>query len=238
MAAIFVGGTGIFRFLFFLILSGKPVYLAKASIMEWYEEEIQRVEQEINRLDYYPHMLFYGSSSIRLWENLYTDFKPFYPVNLGFGGSTLEACVIFFQRIMEPYNPRHLIIYAGDNDLGDGKKPAEVHDFFIQLCESINECFGKVPLSYISIKPSLHRWQINDAIQYTNLLIQQTITRHINHMHFVDVYSGMIGNDGLPLQKLYADDGLHLSNEGYALWKNILLTHISSNNDSSLISVS
>ena len=92
--------------------------------------------------------------------------------------------------------------------------------------------------SYISVKPSLARWQINDTIQYTNRLIQQTISHHIPHMYFVDVYSRMIGKDGLPAQKLYAADGLHLSKQGYQLWKHILLTHISSIDDSSLISAS
>jgi lysophospholipase L1-like esterase len=206
--------------------------------MEWYEEEVQRAEQEITNLDYHPRLLFYGSSSIRLWENLYDDFQSFQPVNLGFGGSTLEACVHFFQRIMEPFNPKQMVVYAGDNDLGDGKKPDEVHSYFIQLCESVNECFGEVPMLYISIKPSLHRWQINDAIQYTNLLIQQTITRNAGYLRFVDVYSRMIGTDGLPVKEFYAADGLHLSKEGYELWKNILLTHISFNDDSSLISAS
>lgn len=206
--------------------------------MIWYEEEVQRVQQETAKFSYQPRMLFYGSSSIRMWEDLYTDFKLYAPVNLGFGGSTLEACVFFFQRIMEPYNPHHIIIYAGDNDLGDGKKPDEVHNFFIQLCESINECFGKVLVSYISIKPSLARWQINDTIEYTNKLIRQTISHHIPHMYFVDVYNPMIGPDKLPVQSLYAADGLHLSKEGYQLWKHILLTHISSIDDSSLISSS
>jgi len=204
--------------------------------MVWYEEEVQRVEKEITKLNYHPELLFYGSSSIRLWETLYDDFKICRPVNLGFGGSTLEACVFFFERIMEPYNPSHLIIYAGDNDLGDGKKPQEVHSYFIQLCEAAHKCFGKVPLSYISIKPSLSRWQINDVIKYTNKLIHQTIQKHKQYMHFVNVYDSMIGADGMPLPQLYVDDGLHLSAEGYAIWKTVLLTHISRINDSSLIS--
>ena len=203
--------------------------------MYWYEEEVKRVEHERKNIGYNPKTIFYGSSSIRLWESLYQDFAKYNPVNLGFGGSTLEACVYFFERIMEPYNPGYFVIYAGDNDLGDGRKPDEVHNYFIQLCKCITECFGRVPMSYISIKPSLQRWQINDAIHYTNLLIQQTISRHSGHMYFVDVYSSMIGEDGFPEKKFYAEDGLHLSKEGYTLWKKILLTHISLNNDSSLM---
>ena len=202
--------------------------------MTWYEEDVQRVEQEITKLNYQPRMLFYGSSSIRLWETLYTDFAMQRPVNLGFGGSTLEACVYYFQRIMEPYNPRHIVLYAGDNDLGDGKKPDEVHSYFIQFCESMHECFSRATLSYISIKPSLARWQLDPSIRYTNKLIQETINKH-NMMRFIDIYGSMIGRDGLPLKKLYAEDGLHLSSEGYRLWKEVVLTNISFNDDSSLI---
>ena len=206
--------------------------------MEWYEAEVQRVEEEISKLDYNPQMLFYGSSSLRLWNELYEDFKIYLPVNLAFGGSTLEACVYFFQRIMKSFDPKYFVIYAGDNDLGDGRNAEDVHGFFVQLCECINKSFGNVPVWYISIKPSLHRWKINDAILRTNSLIQQTINKHGNNLFFVDVYSSMIGNDGLPVKKFYMEDGLHLSKEGYQLWKDILLTHISSNIDSSLIMVS
>ena len=67
--------------------------------MIWYEHEVQRLEQERASLEYEPKMIFYGSSSIRLWETLYEDFKEYQPANLGFGGSTLAACVWFFDRL-------------------------------------------------------------------------------------------------------------------------------------------
>lgn len=98
--------------------------------MFWYKDEIERVEKERNKLEYEPGMIFYGSSSIRLWDTLYKDFAMFYPINLGFGGSTLEACVWFFERIMQPFKPNHIVVYAGDNDLGDGKKPEQVFSSF------------------------------------------------------------------------------------------------------------
>jgi lysophospholipase L1-like esterase len=205
--------------------------------MEWYAEEIKCLEEEIAAITYQPQLIFYGSSSIRLWDNLCDDFKIYYPLNLGFGGSTLEACVYYFKRIFRSLHPKQLVIYAGDNDLGDGKKPAEVHHYFMQLCQLIEAFFGNLPTFFISVKPSLSRWQINEEIKYTNGLIEQTI-RKKEFMHYVNVYDKMIGPNGFPLKNLYDADGLHLSREGYALWKEILLTYISSKVDSYIISSS
>lgn len=204
--------------------------------MFWYEEEVRHLEKEITKLNHPPGVIFYGSSSIRLWENLDSDFKICNPLNLGFGGSTLEACGYFFKRIIKPLSPKHLVVYAGDNDLGDGKTPAQVHRYFLELCKLIDESFGCLPTTYVSIKPSPARWQINDKIKTTNILIEETI-RNKQFMYFVDVYSKMIGDNGLPIKYLYDDDELHLSREGYKLWKQLLLTHISSNSDSFLTSV-
>jgi hypothetical protein len=97
--------------------------------MTWYHEDIKRLEKERAELTYDPKLIFYGSSSITLWDTLYADFKEYKPVNLGFGGSTLAACVWFFEQVVAPYNPEAIILYAGDNDLGDGRHAEEVFIF-------------------------------------------------------------------------------------------------------------
>jgi len=203
--------------------------------MVWYEDEVKRLEAELAALSYEPRLIFYGSSSIRLWDSLKDDFEMYLPVNLGFGGSTLEACVFFFKRIMKCVHPQHLIVYAGDNDLGDGKSPLQVHGYFMELCHLINESFKDLPVTFISIKPSITRWDIRQKIQLTNSMIEASIRSKPN-MYYLDVFSKMIGKNGLPNKDLYDTDGLHLNTNGYKLWKDIVLTHISLINDSSLIS--
>jgi lysophospholipase L1-like esterase len=203
--------------------------------MYWYEEEVQRVEKEMAKLDYSPGMVFYGSSSIRMWDSLYEDFRLYKPVNLGFGGSTLEACVHFFQRILKPYHPQQLVVYAGDNDLGDGKNPDEVFTYFKKLCKLTIAVFKNTPVFYISIKPSIARWEINDQIKETNTLIENAIRNRYHQVKFIDIYSSMINEDGTPRQELYLEDGLHLSPQGYALWKQVLLAHFAMNIDSNII---
>lgn len=195
--------------------------------MDWYEEEVQQLIDKRDQLTYKPLTVFYGSSSIRLWENLYEDFKNWSPVNLGFGGSTLEACVYYFDWLVKPVSTaQKIVIYAGDNDLGDGRPADEVLLFFRQLKSLLCDQFPGIPCYYISIKPSISRWHINDTIRLANQLIQGEIEASECDFSFVDIYSSMFGADGYPDADYYEEDGLHLSPKGYEVWKEILLAQV------------
>src|SRR3954454_22317856 len=123
--------------------------------MEWYEHDVKEAIAERSKCTYEPKTIFYGSSSIRLWTSLYDDFSDYKPVNLGFGGSTLAACVWFFDRIVSPVSdPEIFILYAGDNDLGDGRHPEEVLIFFKEFLIKLRQRYPNIPLFYVSIKPS------------------------------------------------------------------------------------
>ena len=197
--------------------------------MVWYENDVKKLEALKGTLPYVPETIFYGSSSIRLWTSLYDDFIPWRPVNLGFGGATLAACVWFFDRIMAPYAPRHIVCYAGDNDLGDGRTAEEVFIFFKQLLCKIEKRYPGVPVTFISIKPSIARWNMVNGIRYANQLIQQEIDSYGGLYYYVNIFDRMLDVDGHPIRELFDTDGLHLSQKGYALWKEIVLAHLRTN---------
>ena len=194
--------------------------------MYWYEDEVKRLERDRLKVGHEPEMLFYGSSSIRLWENLENDFPSHRVSNLGFGGSTLSACVWFFERIMYYYNPKVLLVYAGDNDLGDGRNPEEIFIFFQQLMVKSSLRFGNIPCYFISLKPSLSRWHLADQFSYTNNLIESEIIKHNGNWKFIDVYKRLLTKEGQPERSYYEPDGLHLSQEGYDLWKRVVQSHL------------
>jgi lysophospholipase L1-like esterase len=198
--------------------------------MVWYENEVQRLEKERTELTYDPALLFYGSSSIRLWETLNDDFAEYKPVNLGFGGSTLAACDWFFDRIVSPFHPDSIIVYAGDNDLGDGRHPEEVFIFFQQLVTRTRSQFGGIPLAFISIKPSISRWNIVDSIRYCNKIIEEEIKRQADNLYFINIYNRMTDNAGYPKREFLDPDGLHINEKGYALWKGIIRQYLSTIN--------
>jgi lysophospholipase L1-like esterase len=189
--------------------------------MLWYEDEILDLEKKGAALTYTPDTLFYGSSSIRQWTNLADDFKNLRTVNLGFGGSTLAACAWFFDRIMSGYRPNRIIIYAGDNDLADGRHPQEVCLFFKELVEAANKKYGSIPCYFISLKPSIARWGLIDQFKYTNEIIFKQISHHPN-WSWIDIFTPMLNEERKPNPDYFVADGLHLSRKGYQLWGTIL----------------
>jgi lysophospholipase L1-like esterase len=188
--------------------------------MFWYEDEIKRLEKQRTGLTTQPETLFYGSSSIRLWTSLADDFGGYKPVNLGFGGSTLAACTWFFDRVMVGYEPKRLILYAGDNDLGDGRHPEEVFIFFQELAARVTRRFGSLPCYFISLKPSINRSNLIDQFKYTNDLISTEIKNNHPNWQWIDIFSAMLDVNGRPDAGFYLGDGLHLNKKGYQLWKN------------------
>src|SRR4051812_9240542 len=122
-------------------------------MMFWYEDEVKALERHaVHSANGHPPV-FYGSSSFRLWTTLAEDFDP-RVLNLAFGGSTLEACAWFFDRVVTPARPRSLLIYAGDNDLGDGRTVDDVFRFFRSLAEKVAALAAPIPFGFVSVKPS------------------------------------------------------------------------------------
>jgi lysophospholipase L1-like esterase len=195
--------------------------------MFWYEDEVKQLENRTAKFREQPSTLFYGSSSIRLWPDLQADFKAYAPVNLGFGGSTLAACTWFFDRIVAPFNARAIVIYAGDNDLGDGRHPEEIFLYFQEMANKIEKRFGNIPCYFISIKPSLQRWNLINALKYTNNIIESEIIRRDDNWQFINIFQPMLTKDGFPDRIYFDTDGLHLSQAGYTLWKQVIETKLS-----------
>lgn len=192
--------------------------------MDWYEDDVKDVIDRRDACSYEPATIFYGSSTIRLWDSLYEDFKDYKPVNLGFGGSTLAACIWFFDRILTPLKKADkIIMYAGDNDLGDGRHPEEVCIFYRQFILKLREHFKDIKCYFISVKPSISRIDILEQIIYTNRLIENEIKTKGNNEYYVNVYDKMINKKGKPVRSFFDADGLHLDKKGYEVWKETIL---------------
>ncbi|NJO89051.1 MAG: hypothetical protein HC831_08910 [Chloroflexia bacterium] len=68
-----------------------------------------------------------------MWNCLDEDFPKAHMLNLGFRGATLASCAWYFDRIVLPFEPKSILLYAGDNDLGNERYPEEVLIFFNSL---------------------------------------------------------------------------------------------------------
>ena len=168
-------------------------------------------------------IVFVGSSSIWFWETLANDMAPMPVLNRGFGGSLIAHSTHFADRIVLPYEPSAIVLYAGDNDISFGGVPPEcaLADFDAFVA-TIRGARPDVPIYYISIKPSITRWHQWGEMKRANELIQARTTTRPS-LHFIDVSEAMLDEEGEPIEALLReDDGLHLSPEGYQLWTSIV----------------
>ena len=164
---------------------------------------------------------FIGSSSIRMWESLAADF-PGQPVfNRGFGGSEVRDSTWYADRIVIPYAPCKVFFYAGDNDLNSGRSPAQVRDDVVAFVKRVHRDLPKTTVEIISIKPSPSRAQLLPAVVEANGLIRKALAT-LPNTGYTDVYTPMLGADGQPRAALFREDMLHMTPEGYAIWRKAL----------------
>ena len=71
-------------------------------------------------------IVFTGSSSVRVWNDLQERFPGVQIVNTGFGGSEASDLLAYADDLILRYKPRKVFIYEGDNDLNSNKKPRTV----------------------------------------------------------------------------------------------------------------
>lgn len=81
-------------------------------------------------------ILFVGSSSIRLWK-LDRSIPEHRVLNHGFGGSVLSDSVDYFDRLVTPTEPEIIVLYAGDNDVANGKSPQTIANGFRKFLANV-----------------------------------------------------------------------------------------------------
>lgn len=166
-------------------------------------------------------IVFVGSSSILFWGTLDEDMAPMSVLNRGFGGSVIAHVTHFADRIVLPYEPTAIVLYAGDNDIGSGLSADCTLRDFEAFVEHIRSMAPDTPIYYISIKPSPARWELWEEMQRANQLIEaRTGTQPA--LHFIDVSEAMLDEQGQPIGELFLPDGLHMTTAGYELWTSIV----------------
>jgi lysophospholipase L1-like esterase len=211
--------------LFFLLSSctrAVPGHPAPALDPTRFEGEIRAFEAA-DRADPPPlgGVVFTGSSSIKNWHNVGADFLGVPVLNRGFGGSTLADVVYYADRVVLPYRPRLVVLYAGDNDLVEGRMPERVVADYRAFVARLRSALPAARLVFVSIKPSPSRRAYIDRARETNQRIRGEIARD-SLQTYVDVFTPMLDPAGQPRPALFLADSLHLTRAGYLLWRTLL----------------
>lgn len=163
-----------------------------------------------------PTIVFTGSSSVRLWEDLESRFPNHQILNTGFGGSTTSDLFMYLEELVINYQPQKLFIYEGDNDINANIAKRKILKVMKALVERVKVKSPQTTIYFISPKPSISRWHLRGKYNRLNKSIEKW-TRQDDSLFFINVWDVML--NGRKLNKsLFIEDGLHMNDQGYDLW--------------------
>jgi lysophospholipase L1-like esterase len=172
-------------------------------------------------------ILLIGSSSFTNWKDVAKYFPEHTIINRGFGGSSLPHMTMYAEDIIFKYNPKQIIIYCGENDLTGG--PSITADTIFnrvkKLHQLIRSRYKKVPIAYISMKPSPSREKYLETMQKGNALIKAFMEQE-KRSSYIDVYSSMLDANGKILTHIFLSDKLHMNAEGYKIWQGVIAPYL------------
>lgn len=166
-------------------------------------------------------VLLVGSSTFVMWKTLQDDLEIPNLCNHSFGGSTLYDLVFYAVEVIIPFSPRALVVSSGDNDLARGKHPKLVFEDFRGLAKLVWHHFPKLPVHFVTIKPSTGREVFYDRQCEVNGRIRDWSLSE-ERLHFIDTATPMLTDEGKPRPDIFVEDGIHMNAAGYAIWKKVL----------------
>lgn len=206
--------------------SAGPISGSRLAPTQNWESEIAAIEARYAGFDLSRGaVVFIGSSSIRGWRTLETDFPELPVINAGFGGSQIIDSVYYVDRLVYPFRPHTVVMYAGSNDINAGKSPTQVFADYVAFVEAVHRELPQTRIIYISIAPSPSRWAQRNNVMQANRLIAMYAAGD-PRLDFVDVYHLMLGEDGTPQPHLYLGDQLHMTPAGYAIWTRVVRPYL------------
>ena len=166
-------------------------------------------------------IVFVGSSSVKNWTDVAADFPGLPVLNRGFGGSTMPDVVYYEDRVVLRYHPRLVVLYAGDNDLAEGRTPEQVLAAYRAFVVRLRSVLPRTRVVFVSIKPSPSRRAYMEGARMANRRIRAEIARD-SRQTYVDVFTPMLDSTGQPRAELFGPDSLHMTRSGYRLWRRLL----------------
>lgn len=206
----------------FLLLTFTLIFSQEKKPIYWQEiQNFKKLDQESNPPK--NAVLLIGSSSFTKWQDVSDYFPGKVIINRGFGGSRLTDLIYYSEDLLNPYQPKQIIIYCGENDFADNAKLKSdvVVDRFKTFYRKIREKFPNIQVDFISIKYSPSREKLWPQMKEANKKIAKFMRKEKN-ADLIDITKVMNDKEGNVRTDLFVDDKLHMTPEGYRLWMTVM----------------
>ena len=147
---------------------------------------------------------------------------------VGVDGATMKDVAAFAPTLARKYGPlRAVVVCAGENDLAGGAAPADVLEGFRQTvgacrASAADAARPVVPVAFLSTKlePSTAA-ELGGAYGEANRLVREWAESQ-EQVAYIDTFARFCDGEGRPDPRYFAEDGLHLSREGYRAWVDLV----------------
>jgi lysophospholipase L1-like esterase len=163
-------------------------------------------------------ILFIGHSLIEFF-----DWQKRFPAhritNLGVAGETVEGLLSRADTIIRKHPSADLVfIMTGLNNIA-------MDDFnffgsFAKVLDKLSAAYPSARILLNSVLPTMVEFITNGSIQSVNSSLKNLAKER--DAEFLDVYGLFVDKEGRTLNDLFLDDGVHLSDKGYAVWSSAL----------------
>lgn len=157
-------------------------------------------------------LLVLGSSIFEQYQRV-GDLVPEYVVaNCSLGGTTSEYWARTIEKILVRENPNVVMLYCGSNDLNGNTPDADIIAHVAQCSNYVHAIMPKVKYCYFGIMKAPQKTGNWERIHVINEAIKAKMK--IGDL-FIDP-NDIIFKESAPRGHCFLDDGLHITQNGYA----------------------
>ena len=212
------------------------VLLISCSPLKKYPLKSERWENDIKAFEYIDNqemcgqdcILFVGSSSIRLWENIKSDMSPYEVLGRGYGGAHFYDLIHYTERLVKNHNPKAIAVFVANDITGKNNgswygdlRPKQVLQLFKFFTKEVQSIHGEIPIFAIETTPTISRWSVWDKISTANDLIKDYTAKKGN-LNYITTRFDFLNSNDYPEEKYFVNDQLHLNKSGYNLWSKVI----------------
>jgi lysophospholipase L1-like esterase len=194
----------------------RPGYYKELTPERWKARVEQMVQRDQQNPPKQAAVMFVGSATIAGW-----DVKHYFPqyeaINRGIGASMIDEATYYADQLILPYKPSTIVFYSGDNDTAYGVPTDIIADHFRQFVAKIQSALPKTQIVVLSIRPSLRRLEVWDAVVAANTQLREICEKNPETLQFVDLSPMLLTTDGKPRRELLGEDQHHLNKDGFDL---------------------
>jgi lysophospholipase L1-like esterase len=200
-----------------LLAASNAVQAQAPNMQDRFEKKIQEYEAG-DKVSAPPTgaILFVGDSQFYRWKTIHEDLPGYTLINRGIDSFQFPDLLRYFDRLVQPYKPRLIVLHVGGNDVHNGRTPSQVLGDFQAFVARVRATFPGVRVIYSSITPGPGRWDEAPQRTVTNQGIRKYIETQAD-LGFVDLWDAMLTPPGQPREDIWVEDRVHPNHAGYLI---------------------